>query len=102
MITGAALCPSPPLLCPELTGGRAVAPELRAACGEAVGRLLREDPEVVVIIGPAAARAADLRPLVPRACSDWRGTVPSLAPAIASTGSGFPPPLAIGLGSHAS
>jgi hypothetical protein len=90
MITGAALCPSPPLLCPELTGGRAVAPELRAACGEAVGRLLREDPEVVVIIGPAAASGR------------WFGAGrlnPSIfAPAIASTGSDSPP-LAIGLGS---
>ena len=41
MITGAALCPSPPLLCPDLTGGRAVAPELRAACREAVARLVK-------------------------------------------------------------
>jgi len=90
MITGAALCPSPPLLCPELTGGRAVAPELRAACREAVGRLLREDPEVVVIIGPAAASGP------------WFGggrLNPSIfAPAIAGTGSDSPP-LAIGLGS---
>jgi hypothetical protein len=90
MITGAALCPSPPLLCPELTGGRAVAPELRAACSEAVGRLLHEDPEVVVIIGPASASGP------------WLGAGrlnPSIfAPAIAGTGSDSPP-LAIGLGS---
>jgi hypothetical protein len=54
-IAAAALCPSPPLLCPQLTGRRPVLPELRAACAEAVGRLLGEDPEVVVVVGPAAA-----------------------------------------------
>jgi hypothetical protein len=89
VITGAALCPSPPLLCPQLTGRRAVLPELRAACAEVAGRLLRHDPEVVVVIGPAAATwvwdgAGRLNPSV-------------FAPAIASTGTGSPP-LALGLG----
>jgi hypothetical protein len=88
-IAGAALCPSPPLLAPQLTGGRAVLPELRAACAEAVGRLLGEDPEVVVVVGPAAATGA------------WdaggRLDLSAFAPPIASSGAGAPP-LALGLG----
>lgn len=55
MITAAALCPSPPLLHPALTGRSVVLPELRAACLDAAGRLLRDDPEVVVVVGPAVA-----------------------------------------------
>jgi len=58
VITAAALCASPPLLHPDLTGGEAVVPEigeLRAACAQAAGRLLRDDPEVIVVVGPAAA-----------------------------------------------
>ena len=89
MIAGAALCPSPPLLCAELTGGRAVLPELRAACAAAVGRLLAEDPQVVVVVGPAAATGA------------WdaasRLDLSAFAPPAASTGAGSPP-LALGLG----
>jgi hypothetical protein len=89
VITGAALCPSPPLLCPQLTGRHAVLPELRAACAEAVGRLLRGDPEVIAVIGPAAATGG------------WEGTGrlnPAVfAPAITSTGRDSPP-LALGLG----
>jgi hypothetical protein len=53
VIVAAALCASPPLLHPALTGRDAVLPELRAACAEAVARLLRTDPEVVVVVGPA-------------------------------------------------
>jgi len=57
MITAAALCASPPLLHPDLTGGEAVVPELRelrAACAQAAGRLLDGDPEEIVVVGPAA------------------------------------------------
>jgi hypothetical protein len=57
MITAAALCASPLLLHPDLTGREAVVPELRAlraACAQAAGRLLRNDPEVIVVVGPAA------------------------------------------------
>jgi hypothetical protein len=54
VIIAAAMCASPPLLHPALTGREAVLPELRSACAEAVARLLREDPEVVVVVGPAA------------------------------------------------
>ena len=89
MIAGAALCPSPPLLCAELTGGRAVLPELRAACSAAVARLLGEDPEVVVVVGPAAATGT------------WdpasRLDLSAFAPPATSTGAGSPP-LALGLG----
>lgn len=55
MIVAAAMCASPPLLHPALTGREAVLPELRSACAEAVARLLSEGPEMVVVVGPAAA-----------------------------------------------
>ena len=55
MIVAAALCASPPLLHPALTGRAVVLPELRAACAEAVARLLRFGPELVVVVGPAPA-----------------------------------------------
>lgn len=55
MIVGAALCASPPLLHPALTGRAVVLPELRAACADAVARLLRSDPGLVAVVGPAAA-----------------------------------------------
>jgi hypothetical protein len=54
VIVAAALCASPPLLHPALTGRAVVLPELRSACAEAVARLLGEGPEVVVVVGPAA------------------------------------------------
>lgn len=54
MIVAAALCASPPLLHPALTGREAVLPELRSACTEAVAGLLREGPEAIVVVGPAA------------------------------------------------
>ena len=55
MIVAAALCASPPLLHPALTGRAVVLPELRAACAEAVARVLRSGPELVVVVGPAPA-----------------------------------------------
>ena len=58
MITRAALCPWPPLLVRELTGADPVLPELRTACAEAVAELLRDDPEVVAVVGPGAATAS--------------------------------------------
>ena len=89
MITGAALCPSPPLLSAQVTGRRPVLPELRAACAEAVRRLLAEEPEVVVVVGPAATTGA------------WdpasRLDLSAFAPPNASPGAGSPP-LALGLG----
>jgi hypothetical protein len=55
VITAAALCPSPPLLHPALTGRDVVVPGLRAACAEAARWLLRDDPAVIVVVGTAAA-----------------------------------------------
>ncbi len=89
MLIGAALAPSPPLLCAQLTGRRPVLPELRAACAEVVRRLLADDADLVVVVGPAAATGA------------WdpasRLDLSAYAPAVASTGTGSPP-LALGLG----
>jgi hypothetical protein len=55
VIARAVLCPSPPLLARELTGRAVVLPELREACAAAVGRLVKADFEVVVVVGPGAA-----------------------------------------------
>ncbi len=52
MIAAAALCPWPPLLVRELTGGAPVLPELRAACDAAVAAVLAAGPAVVVVAGP--------------------------------------------------
>jgi len=54
-VTGAiAFCPQPPLLVPELAAGAAVELEgLRAACREAVGRLLASAPDRIVVLGSA-------------------------------------------------
>jgi hypothetical protein len=51
MITAAALCPAPPLLARELTGGDPVLPELRAACRDAAAGLLPGQPEVIAVVG---------------------------------------------------
>jgi hypothetical protein len=76
MITAAALCPSPPLLAREVTGRDPVVPELRQACAEAVGRLVRCEPDVIVVVGPApvtarwpADRRLDLSAFAPHAAS---------------------------------
>jgi hypothetical protein len=60
VITSAALCPWPPLLVRELTGAARdpALPELRAACAGAVAALLRDDPEVVAVVGPGTATAS--------------------------------------------
>jgi hypothetical protein len=55
LIVAAAICPSPPLLASELTGQADILPELRTACAAAVTRLLAAAPEVVAVVGPAAA-----------------------------------------------
>jgi hypothetical protein len=51
LIVATAVCPSPPLLLRELTGGRDVAADLRKACEEAVGALLAAAPDVIVVLG---------------------------------------------------
>jgi hypothetical protein len=55
LIVAAAICPSPPLLASELTGQADILPELRTACAAAVTRLLAAAPDVVAVVGPAAA-----------------------------------------------
>jgi hypothetical protein len=57
MIVRAALCPSPPLLAPGVTGQADVLPELRDACEAAVAWLLAAAPDAVTVIGPATATA---------------------------------------------
>ena len=51
MIAAAALCPAAPLLVRELTGATLVLPELREACREVTGRLLRARPDVITVVG---------------------------------------------------
>jgi hypothetical protein len=53
VIIAAALCPAPPLLARELTGGDPVVPELRQACLEVTRRLLHGGPEAVAVVGAA-------------------------------------------------
>jgi hypothetical protein len=57
MIVRAALCPSPPLLAPGVTGQADVLPELRDACEAALAWLLAAAPDSVTVIGPATATA---------------------------------------------
>jgi hypothetical protein len=89
MIAAAALCPSPPLLHPAVTGRDPVLPELRAAGAEATGRLVRDEPELIIVIGPADATGA------------WdaasRLDLSRYAPGIARTGT-LSLPLSLGLG----
>lgn len=97
MLIAAALCPAPPLLARELTGADPVLPELRQACREAVGELIRADADVVVVVGVAdEERAVD-----PTARLD----VTTYAPALRARGRADPAgldalPLPIGLGSR--
>jgi hypothetical protein len=52
VVSAIAFCPSPPLLVPELAAGAAGELDpLRAACREAVRRLLAAGPDEVVVIG---------------------------------------------------
>jgi hypothetical protein len=74
MITAAALCPSPPLLAREVTGRDPVVPELRQACAEAVRRLVRCEPDLIAVVGPAPVtarwpvdRRLDLSAFIPQA-----------------------------------
>jgi len=106
-VAAAALCPSPPLLCPQLTGRGPVLPELRAACAEVVRRLLGQDPDVVVVVGSGAATSTwgagsrlDLSAFAPAIAQGGTGGVPLApgtggVPLAAGTGG---VPLALGLG----
>ena len=56
VVSAIAFCPSPPLLVPELAAGAAGELDpLRAACREAVRRLLAAHPDEVVVIGTGSA-----------------------------------------------
>jgi hypothetical protein len=112
MITSAALCPWPPLLVRELTGADPVLPELRAACAEAVTTLLRDDPEVVAVVGPGTTTAAwpgdgrlNIAAFGPGAVAPDRATAagtaerPELPPAPGTAGRPVLPP-APGIGAY--
>ncbi len=97
MIVAAALCASPPLLHPALTGRAVVLPELRAACAEAVARLLRSDPGLVVVVGPAPGTGE----WDPDERFDLEAFAPGVVSGRASPGrvvSGRALPLSLGLG----
>jgi hypothetical protein len=53
MIIAVAVCPSPPLLIPELTGAQQVAIELRSACLASVAELTAAAPHVIAVVGAA-------------------------------------------------
>jgi hypothetical protein len=62
VLAAAAFAPHPPLILPEVAAGAAAELDgLRAACDDAVGRLLAARPGLVVVVGggPAAARWTD-------------------------------------------
>lgn len=58
MLVAAAVCPSPPLLVPEVAQG--AAPELtevRDACADALGLLAAARPDLLVVVGPVTDEA---------------------------------------------
>jgi len=55
VILAAALCPHPPLLLREVTGGEDPVPELRAACRSALESVLATRPDVVHLVGADGA-----------------------------------------------
>lgn len=89
MILAAVLCPWTPLLVGELTGGEVILPDLRGACAEATGRLVRAKPELVVVVGPGTRTQ--------RWDPQSRLDLSVFAPALGRTGDPALPP-AIGLG----
>ena len=57
-IVAAVVCPSAPVLVPEISAGAAgELDELRAACGRAVDELVEAEPDVIRIVGGAEADA---------------------------------------------
>src|SRR5712691_7241757 len=96
MIVAAAVCPSPPLLIPELTGAQQVATELRRACHASVAELTAAAPEVIALVGAAertrtwnGAATFDLARFAPR-LSAGAGQGPDPGPA------GLPSALGVG------
>jgi hypothetical protein len=99
MIIAVAVCPSPPLLIPELTGAQQVARELRSACLSAVAELTGASPDVIAVVGAAertstwnGAAALDLASYAPGvrriSASDAPGAPPAPGPPGAGISSG--------------
>jgi hypothetical protein len=59
VITAAAICPHPPLLLRELTGGHDVAADLRGACAGAVRRLVADADRVIAVGGAESTERRD-------------------------------------------
>jgi hypothetical protein len=93
MISAAALCPAPPLLARELTGGDPVLPELRRACLDAAAGLLASVPNVIAVVGPAAQTQA----WDPAARLDLAAYAPALRLASRSTADAAPLPMSMSL-----
>ena len=92
MIIRSVLCPSAPLLARELTGRDEPVPGLRAACALAVARLLDAGPDVVAVVGGAAASAS----WAPGDRLDLASYAPALRGRVPAGTAGLP--LAVGLG----
>src|SRR5258706_16442069 len=103
MIVAAAVCRSPPLLIPELTGAKQVATELRRACHASVAELTAAAPEVIALVGAAersrtwnGAATFDLARYAPGMSS---GAAPGMSSRAAPLlGSGAAPRLSAGAG----
>jgi hypothetical protein len=91
LLTGAAVCPAPPLLARELTGRDPVVPELRSACAAAVARLVGSGPGLIVVVGTAGRTG-----IWP---ADGRLDPGAFAPALGHA-PGAPLPLSLGLGAR--
>lgn len=108
MIIAAALCPAPPLLARELTGGDPVVPSLRQACLDAATSLLQSDPDLIAVVGAGEQTRAfgtrgrlDLAAYAPALALgrlDGAALDGSAAVGSAPVGSGEPLPLPLGLG----
>jgi hypothetical protein len=53
VLTGALVCPHPPLLLPGLTGATDLAPDLRAACLDGIRALAAARPDLLIVVGGA-------------------------------------------------
>lgn len=92
MIVAAVVCPHPPLLLRELSGREDAAPELRAACREALASALASRPDSVVVVGAAQEGR------------EWDGSLPvdvrrfgtTTAPHAAGPGAVLPQSLGVG------
>jgi hypothetical protein len=89
VIVAAAVCPWPPVLAAALTGPDPAIDRLRHACAQAIRRLVRAQPELITVIGPAR-RTRTWDP-------DSRLDLSVFAPALSRSGDpGLPPSLGLG------